>query len=193
MNTDAANAARRAHADRLLDAVRQAVRRMRRDGTRVTVRGVARLSGTSRTFLYENPDARQLIADAITTASEHDAAGRHAQHISSQTTASWRERALNAEDQLSKTHREIHALRARTGDLMGQLDELTAGRVEDGIQTAIAANTQLKQQIRQLSATCRQLEDKLAAARSNNRFLDKRVAALEAELVKHAPGTRSGR
>jgi chromosome segregation ATPase len=70
---------------------------------------------------------------------------------------------------------------------MGQLDELTTGRVEHDIQTVNSANTELKQQIRQLNADCRQLEDKLAAARSNNRFLDKRVAALEAQLLEQAP------
>jgi chromosome segregation ATPase len=187
VNTDAANTARRVHTDRLLDAVREALRRMRRDGTRVTVRGVARLSGTSRTFLYQNNDARQLLADAVTSAGEQRAAVRAAQHTSSQAVASWRERALNAEDQLRKTHREIHTLRGRVGELMGQLDELTSSRVEDNIQTVNSANTELKQQIRQLTADRRQLEDKLAAARSNNRFLDKRVAALEAQLVEQTP------
>lgn len=193
MNTDAAKAARRAHSSKLLDAVREALRRMRRDDSQITVRGVARLSGASRTFLYQNPDARQLIADAITTTGKQRVAVRGAQHITSQAAASWRERALNTEDQLRKTHREIHTLRARVGELMGQLDELTTARVEDDIQTAIAVNTELKQQIRQLNATRRHLEDKLAAARSNNRFLDKRVAALEAELLEHATGTRPDR
>jgi len=45
-------AARRACVEQLLDAVREALRRMRRDGTRVTVCGVARLAEVSRTFLY---------------------------------------------------------------------------------------------------------------------------------------------
>lgn len=79
---------------------------------------------------------------------------------------------------------ELCGLRARIGDLIGQLDELTTGRIEDNIQTAITANTELKQQIRQLNTTCRQLEDKLAAARSNNRFLDKRIAVLESQLIE---------
>lgn len=187
MNTDAANAARRLHTDQLLAAVREALRRMRRDGTRVTVRGVARLSGASRTFLYQNTDAHRLIADAIAATGEQRAAARSVQHNSSQLATSWRERALNAEDQLRKTHREIHTLRGRIGELIGQLDDLTANRVEDDIQAVNSANTELKQQIRQLNADRRQLQDKLAAARSNHRFLDKHVAALEAQLLEQAP------
>lgn len=109
------------------------------------------------------------------------------QHTSSQVAASWRERALTAEDQLRKTNREIHTLRDRVGELMGQLDDLTTARVENDIQTVNSANTELKQRIRQLNANCRQLEDKLAPALTNNRFLDKRVAALEAELLERVP------
>jgi hypothetical protein len=41
VSTDAAVAARRAHVQQLLDTVRATLRRMQRDGTRITVRGVA--------------------------------------------------------------------------------------------------------------------------------------------------------
>jgi septal ring factor EnvC (AmiA/AmiB activator) len=46
------------------------------------------------------------------------------------------------------------------------------------------ANTQLKQQIRHLSTANRQLEEKLTAARTNNWFLDRRIADLEAQLTE---------
>jgi hypothetical protein len=46
----------------------------------------------------------------------------------------------------------------------------------------------LKQRARQLADDNRGLQDKLQAARSNNRFLDKRVAGLEAELLGLQPG-----
>ena len=44
-------------------------------------------------------------------------------------------------------------------------------------------STGRRQRVRQLADEKRSLEDKLQAARSNNRFLDKRIAQLEAELA----------
>jgi hypothetical protein len=41
----------------------------------------------------------------------------------------------------------------------------------------------LKQRLRDLTASNRTLEERLQAARSNNRFLDKRIADLEAQLL----------
>lgn len=84
MSTDAAVAARRAHVQHLLDAVNAALRRMHRDGTCVTVRGVARLAGVSRTFLYQNPDARCLVADATATNHDHRRVMRQAEYVSGQ-------------------------------------------------------------------------------------------------------------
>jgi chromosome segregation ATPase len=184
VSTDAAVAARRAHVQQLLNAVRTTLRRMHRDGTRITVRGVAQQAGVSRTFLYQNAEARQLLTDATTTDSGQRPARRQAQYANTQQEASWRERALNAEDHLRRAHREIRTLRTRIGELMGQLDDLAQAHTADNLQAVRSANTQLKQQIRQLSEANRQLEEKLAAARSNNRFLDQRVAALEAQLVE---------
>ena len=183
MSTDAAIAARRTHVQHLLDTVRAALRRMHRDGTRITVRGVAHLAGVSRTFLYQNPDARRLLEDATASSRDQRRAARQTRHVSSQQEASWRQRALNAEDKLRQAHGEIRVLRTRVGELMGQLDDHAQAHTEDSIQAVNSANTQLKQQIRQLSTANRQLDEKLAAARTNNRFLDKRIADLEAQLA----------
>ena len=185
MSTDAAVATRRAHVQQLLDTVRATLRRMQRDGTRITVRGVAHRAGVSRTFLYQNPDARRLLTGATATNRDQRRTKRNAQYASGQQEASWRERALNTEDHLRRTHGEVRALRTRIGELMGQLDDLAQTHTEDGIQAVNSANTQLKQQIRHLSTANRQLEERLTAARTNNRFLDKRIADLEAQLAEH--------
>jgi chromosome segregation ATPase len=188
VNAQAAIAARRAHVQHLLDAVRGALRRMNRDGTRVSVRGVAVLAGVSRTFLYQNPDARRLVDDATAAHREQRRDTRQTRYDTAQQEASWRERALNAEDQLRHAHGEIRTLRTRIGELMGQLDDLAQAHTADSVQAVASANTQLKQQLRQASAANRQLEEKLTAARTNNRFLDKRIANLEAQLAD--PATR---
>ncbi|AXE75660.1 hypothetical protein C5746_43215 [Streptomyces atratus] len=43
----------------------------------------------------------------------------------------------------------------------------------------------LKQQVRQLTQDNQQIQERLASARQNNRFLDKRIADLEAELAPY--------
>jgi BMFP domain-containing protein YqiC len=55
-----------------------------------------------------------------------------------------------------------------------------------------AENAALRQRIRDLTAGKRTLEERLQASRSNNRFLDKRIANLEAQLLSAEPGTSSG-
>jgi chromosome segregation ATPase len=100
-----------------------------------------------------------------------------------QQEASWRERALNAEDALKAAHAEIRAQRTRIGELMGQVRDLEAEWTEEAIQRITTENTTLKQRVRQLSQDNRSLEERLKAARSNLRFQDRRLADLEAQLA----------
>jgi hypothetical protein len=97
--TAAAALARRQHAAGLVRDVHDALRKLRRDRTRITFRGVAARAGVSRTFLYENPEARCLVEDAIAATSQERRVAVVEQD--NQAEASWRERALNAEDALS--------------------------------------------------------------------------------------------
>lgn len=52
----------------------------------------------------------------------------------------------------------------------------------------MTGSTALKHRVRELTADNRQLEEKLKAARSNNRFLDRRVADPEAALLEATSG-----
>lgn len=97
--------------------------------------------------------------------------------------ATWRERALYAEDALKATRTEIFAQRTRLGELLGQMRDLQAERTEETIQRITTENTTLKQRVRQLTADNRTLDERLKAARSNLRFQDRRVADLEAQIV----------
>ena len=66
---------------------------------------VARRAGVSRTFLYTNPEARTAVADAAAASGLRRAADLTAQDTEQEAT--WRERALNAEDALKAAHTEI--------------------------------------------------------------------------------------
>lgn len=179
--TAAAIAARRARTTQMLERVRSSVQRMRREKTPVTYQAVARRAGVSRTFLYQNPDARALVAQAATQVTGQRV---HQQAVQAdQQEASWRERALNAEDALKTAHAEIRTQRTRIGELMGQIRDLEAEWTQEAIQRITTENTTLKQRVRQLTQDNRTLEERLRAARSNLRFQDRRLADLEAQLA----------
>jgi len=99
----------------------------------------------------------------------------------------WRERALNAESELKRAHGEIAAQRGRIGELLGRIRDLENDLPEDGIARTIAENHALRAQVRQLTQDNRRLKERLAGACDTNRFLDKRIADLEAELLAATP------
>jgi small-conductance mechanosensitive channel len=183
--TAAAIEARRHATGQKLGQVRDAIAWLRRSKTPVTYPAVARRAGVSRTFLYDNPDARALMqaaGTAHTAQRQRDQAGQD-----SRAEASWRERALNAEDALKAAHAEIRAQRARIGQLLGQLRDAEHELTPDAIQRITTENTTLKQRVRQLTAGSRTLQQRLEAARSNNLFADRRIAQLEAQLAGRDP------
>ncbi|WP_020498848.1 DUF6262 family protein [Sciscionella marina] len=174
--------ARRSSIENMLDRVRDALRQMRRERAKITVAALARRAGVSRTFLYQNPNARQLVEEATAAAR-----GQHVRDQAEQTAkneAAWRERALNAEEVLSRAHEEISLQRTTIGQLLGKVRDLELDLPEDGIQRTVIENTTLKQKVRQLTHDNQRLQERLQAARDNTRFLDKRVAGLEAELLE---------
>jgi hypothetical protein len=50
----------------MLDRIRDTLRQMRREHAKITVAAAARRADVSRTFLYQNPAARQLVEEAAT-------------------------------------------------------------------------------------------------------------------------------
>ena len=182
--TAAALAARHRTTDAALARVRDTITRLRREKTQVSVSAVARRANVSRTFLYDHPDARAAVATAMAEAGE-----RRTQMVADQDEAreaTWRERALNAEDALKAAHAEILTQRTRIGELLGQVSDLEAKWTQEAIQRITTENTTLKQRVRQLTADNRSFDERLKAARSNLRFQDRRVADLEAQIAAPA-------
>lgn len=185
--TTAALAARRRKTEASLKRVHDAIARIRREKGQVSIAGVARRADVSRTFLYDNQQARAAVAAAMADAGEHRSqllAGRD-----DEREATWRERALNAEEALKAAHAEILAQRTRIGALLGQIRDLQAEWTEEAVQRITTENTTLKQRVRQLTTDNRTLDERLKAARSNVRFQDRRVADLEARLADPGAAT----
>jgi hypothetical protein len=183
--TAAALAARRQRTETALRRVHEAIARLRREKAQVTVAAVARRADVSRTFPYDNPDARVAVATAMAEAG--DRRSRKLAEQDDEREATWRERALNAEDALKSAHGVILAQRGRIGELLGQIRDLQAEWTEEAIQRITTENTTLKQRVRQLTADNRTLDERLKAARSNLRFQDRRVADLEARIASPGP------
>ncbi|AEV81194.1 hypothetical protein ACWT_0181 [Actinoplanes sp. SE50] len=187
LRTAAALAARRRSTEANIARVHDALARLRREGLPISVAAVARRATVSRTFLYANPQAKVAVSDAMAEAGE-----RRSQVLDDQAVgreATWRERALNAEDALKAARTEILTQRARIGELLGQIRSMETEWAEESIQRITTENTTLKQQLRQLTADTRILDERLKAARSNIRFQDRRIADLEARLADPAPST----
>ncbi|WP_234390372.1 DUF6262 family protein [Streptomyces sp. MMG1533] len=142
--TAVALAARHRSADAALGRVRDAIIRLRRERTQVSVAAVARRANVSRTFLYDHPDARAAVAAVMAEAGE-----RRTQMVTDQDEAheaTWRERALNAEDALRAAHAEIIAQqRTRNGELLRQVGDLEAEWTQEANQRITTENTTLKQ------------------------------------------------
>ena len=185
--TAAAVAARHRDTQAALGRVRDTIARLRREKTPVTVAAVARRAGVSRTFLYTNPDAKPAVAKAIRDFG--DQRSRLLADADASRDASWRERALNAEDALKTAHAEILAQRTRIGELLGRIRDLEAEWTQDDVQRITTENTTLKHRVRQLTADNRTLDERLKAARSNLRFQDRRIADLETRLADPATVT----
>jgi chromosome segregation ATPase len=147
------------------------------------VAAVARRAAVSRTFLYDNPEARAAVATATATADDGRPSRRRLTSTQDPREPDWRERALNAEDALKTAHGEIRTQRTRIGELLGQIRDIQTEWTPDAIQRITTENTTLKQRLRQATADNRALEERLQAARSNLRFQDRRLADLEARLA----------
>ena len=186
--TAAALAARRRKTETALERVHQAIARLRREKAQVSVAAVARRADVSRTFLYDNAEARAAVAAAMAQVGERRSRTLAEQDDEREVT--WRERALNAEEALKAAHAEILSQRTRIGELLGQIRDLEAEWTQEAVQRITTENTTLKQRVRQLTSDNRTLDERLKAARSNLRFQDRRVADLEARIADPTQGVQ---
>jgi hypothetical protein len=185
--TAAAIQARRGRTEQLVQRVRTTLAQMRRDHMEIDLTAVARHAGVSRTFLYQNAEAKNLLAEA-------KKAGKTMTPSLNRTRPAdpdgpWKNRALNAEDALKAAYAEIGNQRSQIGQLLGQIRDLELDLPADAVERITTENRTLRQQNRKLEADNQQLTERLKAARENNRFLDTRIARLEADLaVFHVAG-----
>ena len=155
--------------------VEQALKRLlKQKVTEIDKSHLAALAGCSRTFLYQNQEARKLIAQAETRMKASplkDAAASDAVD-----EANWRERALFAEQQLRETRAKNNSLSRTVADLLGQLRDPDGTWVEDDREQLRQQNETLRAALAAERLARSEAERRLEASRSNVRNLRQREA-----------------
>jgi hypothetical protein len=182
---DRAIQARRADSAAKAKAVENAVKALGRTGVPITRAAVARLAGVSRSFTYENDTARTIVTEAQAR-SQAKADGR-TQTVTAQQEASWRERALNAEDQIRALRRDLHDERRLVAELIGQLREPDGTWIEHDRNRLRAENQQLLAERNQLLRERDALQHKLDGARANIAHIHQRRVT---QLFPASPGNQ---
>jgi len=164
-------------------AVSKVVKLLGRSGAPITRAAISQLAGVSRSFTYESDDARAIIA-AAQTRRQARADGSIAT-ITAQQEASWRERALNAEDRTRELSREIATQRRLVSDLTGQLREPDGTWIEHDRNRLRHENQTLLLERNQLATERAELQRRLDGARANvSRLNEQRVT----QLFPNGPG-----
>ena len=167
--------ARKKNSRAKLASVEQALKRLlKQKVTEIDKSHLAALAGCSRTFLYQNEDARKLIAQAEIRMKPSPL--KDAPASDSVDDANWRERALFAEQQL-RTFREKNSSLSRTlADLLGQLRDPDGTWVEDDREQLRQQNEALRAALAAERLARAEAERRLEASRSNVRNLRQREA-----------------
>jgi hypothetical protein len=159
--------------------VRKALARLAKTGVPFTVEDVCDLAGVGKTFVYDkrHPELTETVL-AARDASQVAVTTRAEQNVD-KNTASWRERALNAEA-LSKTLRAAVKDRdTRITDLTGQLYDPDGTHLADENARLRDLVLTLNKNLRQASIENNSLRRSLDGARANvKRERERNVAQL---------------
>ena len=171
----AAIEARKKDARTKLGSVEQALKRLlKQKVTEIDKSQLATLAGCSRTFLYQNEDARQLIAQAETRMKASSL--KRVRDSDAVEEANWRERALFAEQQLRETRAKNNSLSRTVADLLGQLRDPDGTWVEDDREQLRQQNETLRAALAAERLARSEAERRLEASRSNVRHLRQKEA-----------------
>jgi hypothetical protein len=149
------------------ERVRKALAKLAKTGAPFTVENVCNLAGVGKTFIYDkrHPELTRTVL-AARDASQAAKAMRPDEELH-KGTASWRERAINAEA-LSKTLRAAVKERdARIADLIGQLYDPDGTHLADENARLRDLVLTLNRQLQQAQTDNNSLRRSLHAARAN--------------------------
>lgn len=165
------------------DRVHAALSKLVKTGAPFTIENVCVLAGVGKTFIYDK--RRPHLTCAVLTARDASQATAlaSAEQRLDEHTASWRERALNAEA-LSKSLRQtIRERDARICDLTGQLFDPDGNHLVEQNSELRGRNHTLIQNLSNAEVEIRRLQRSLDAARANvKRERERNVTQLFGEM-----------
>jgi hypothetical protein len=147
--------------------VRKALAKLAKTGAPFTIENVCDLAGVGKTFIYDKrrPELTKIIL-AARDASQATAT-EHAEKALDRDTASWRERALNAEALAQSLRTTIHDRDARISDLTGQLYDPDGTHLADENAKLRGMLATLHQNLTTVQNVNRTLRRSLDGARAN--------------------------
>jgi predicted nucleic acid-binding Zn-ribbon protein len=150
--------------------VRAALTKLAKTGAPFTIENVCDLAGVGRTFIYDK--RRPELTKAVLTAREASqaATSARAEQALDTDTASWRERALNAESVISTLRAAVRERDARISDLTGQLYDPEGNHL-------IEENAKLRRLLTTLNGT-------IAEANKENRALRRSLDGARANVKR---------
>lgn len=177
--TEEALAVRRQQIEVSLSRVRTVLKRAKSSGVKLSMANIAELSTVSRSFLYQNSAARELVEEFRGMA-ESKFTGNFETH--SLVASGWKDRCLNAESAASKLAADLKEQKTVVEDLYGKLLGQSVGSA-DISRDLVSENHRLKRDLHDVRQRERRLENALQGSRSNVEHLNRRLAELEVEIL----------
>ncbi|WP_406276506.1 hypothetical protein OH799_06330 [Nocardia sp. NBC_00881] len=147
--------------------VRRALTKLTKTGAPFTIENVCDLAGVGRTFIYDK--RRPELTKAVLTARDASqaATAKRAEQAVDAETASWRERALNAEAIIRSLRTALKDRDARISDLTGQLYDPDGNHLTDENAKLRTLLTTLNANLTKTTSENRTLRRSLDASRAN--------------------------
>ncbi|WP_433521527.1 hypothetical protein ACQPZ2_29995 [Nocardia pseudovaccinii] len=147
--------------------VRKALTKLTKTGAPFTIDNICDLAGVGRTFIYDK--RRPELTQAVLTARDasQTASAARAEQALDADTASWRERALNAEALAASLRAAIKDRDARISDLTGQLYDPEGNHLIDENDKLRTLLVTLNDNLAKTTAENRTLRRSLDGARAN--------------------------
>lgn len=149
---------------------------MASDG-KVNLASVARGASVSRSYLYQNAEARRLVDQA------RQGGMQGVQTAASREVLALRTRCENAEQRCEDLRKELAEQRQVWKGVVSS-EGSRAENAREMVHSLQEEHRELRKLLREKSESTETLEKQLVAARDTVRFLDHRLADLEIELLK---------
>lgn len=170
-NLSSAHNLQKAATARKIEAVRNAVTSLQRSNRSITIASIAGEASVSRSFLYQNLAAREIVTEGRSTSARSS-------FPEDQSSSMWRARAINAESRIKICEQEISKQRQLIARLMGESADLKDRLPSEGLEILQSELSRLRHEASELRFQLITQKQSLEAARANNSELRRQIASM---------------